>query len=112
MQAEALGVKRVALQMQRAIKTTRLEKVQSALEDMFPDCGEVTREAGSKKGSTTTNEDVSILEMMLLQLAGGNAARASEALLKVIGKCDLIEGEIGLKLGEKVHHDDTVIVNK
>ena len=28
-------------------KTTRLEKVQSALiEDMFPNCGEVTREAG------------------------------------------------------------------
>ena len=54
-----------------------------------------------RKGSTTSNEDASISEMMLLKIAGANAAQASEAVLKVRGKCNLIEGQIGLKLGEK-----------
>ena len=31
-------------------------------------------------------DDAKILEIMLLKLTGGNVARASEALLKIIGK--------------------------
>ena len=47
---------------------------------------------------SAVRDDAKILEMMLLKLTGGNVAQASEALLKVIGKCNLIDDQIILKL--------------